>query len=228
MFERVINNLIQTSIDALSASAPLLERALTMRGAAAAEVDKLAAYWLDKGKPGVFHNYAMAAATLPSYAIVLAGENDADEYLDNSANATSIDDIAALIEEIQTEVGRTVDLLVRQVQLTYQVFTFAENPDVALAYDNVLRGILLGGAKTFAREGFERPRFSAMDLMPNQPYLPDKVYARMRQISGYAHVWTAVDFDLGAFATARGIKIEGIYVDNAVTGVDPHVTPTVK
>ncbi len=225
MFERALHRVIEDGVAVLDAAPTLLARFLRSPGWDDAEVEKLSTFWQsDKGHPSIVHNYARAAASLPCYAIVLAGETETDEYLGRSAGAVDIDEVALLIEEIQSEIGRRVDINIRRMQHTYQVFTYTENPDVTVAYHNVLRSIFLGADKKLLDYGLEVTSISGMDLTQMPPYLPENVYARVLQLVGYAHLLTAIDLDLSPWEQ-RFTRIEGLHVANAVTGVYAGVRP---
>jgi len=228
MFERVVHNVIQAGMDRLDVDEPLLRRALSSPGYSEEEIDNLVSAWSGDQKPRIVHSYARAAAQIPCYAIVLASEIQDQQYLDNSADALAITEVEAFIKQVQAEVGRVVSAQIHRFKFTYQIFTYALNPDVTLAYYNVLRNILLGADKAFALEGFETPSFSGMDLSPNTQYLPENVFARMLELTGAAHLLIVNDLDLGPWATGRGNRIEGIHIANAVVGVDPRVHPVVE
>jgi hypothetical protein len=228
VFERVLHRVIQEGLDTLNGSDAYLRRVLASPGYVDDELADLVTYWKGEGQPRIVHSYARANAQLPCFAIVLAGEHEDADYVGNSKDATSIEAVEGFIRDVEAELGRAVSAQVMRFQFTYQIFTYAANPDVVLAYHNVLRAILLGASAKLAREGVETPTFSGMDLAPNQQYLPENVFARMMQVVGYAHLLTATDFDLGPWATGRYSHIDGIYVANAVVGVDPRVTPVVE
>ena len=227
MFERALHRVIEEGIAVLDAAPPLLARFLGAPGWTVEEVEKIVTFWQsEKGHPSIVHNFARAAASLPCYAIVLMGENGDDEYLDRSEGAVMLDEIEQLMAQIQSEIGRNVNVNVRTMQFTFQIFTYAENPDVVSAYHNVLRAIFLGADKKLIDFGLERPTYSGMDLTQMPPYLPENVFARVFQVVGYAHLLTATDLDLSPWAQLFS-RIEGLHVNNAVIGVDARIDPVV-
>lgn len=227
MFERAIHRVIEEGIATLDAAPTLLARFLRAPGWTDEEVAKLVAFWQsEKGHPSIVHNFARAAASLPCYAIVLAGENEDDEYLGRASGATCIAEVEQLMAQIEAEIGRRVNVNVRRYQLTFQVFTYAENPDVTLAFHNALRSIMLGADKKLIGYGLETPKYSGMDLTNMPPYLPDNVFARVLQVVGYAHILTATDMDLSPWDKLFA-RIEGLHVNNAVIGVEARVEPVV-
>lgn len=228
MYERVIHNVLQEAIDKLDASEPLLRRALSSPGYSEDEVDGLVKFWKADGKPRIVHSYARAAAQLPCWAVVLGQEAQDPSYLDHSEDAFYIDAVSAFIDEVSAEVGRPISAQIHRMKLTYQIFTYATNPDVTLAYHNILRSVMLTADKRLVREGFELPNGSGMDLTPESAYLPENVFARVWQITGFAHLLLAADLDLAPFQTRLYSRVQGIHIVNAVLGVDPHVTPVVR
>lgn len=227
MYERVLSNIIKEGIKLLAGNDALLRMALGAPNWEESELDTLVEEWKGDKKPRVFHGFARAGAQLPSYAVVLTNEQETGEYLD-AGGVTYVDEISAFVEEVEAALGTTVDVEIRRFQFGYQVFTFAEHPDVALAYYNALRSIFLGAFTKLTAAGFENPSYSGMDLSPQQQYLPENVFARVLSVSGYAHVLTAAGVSLGPWATRRATRVEGIHVANAVRDVVALVTPKVK
>lgn len=227
MFERAIHRVIEDAISVLDAAPPLLSRFLRAPGWTDAEIAKLVAFWQSEdGHPSIVHNFARAAGSLPCYAIVLAGEDEADEYLGRADGAVIVDEVQQLMAEVEAEIGRRVSANIRRYKFTYQVFTYSENPDVTLAYHNALRSILLGSDKKLIGYGLETPTYSGMDLTNMPQYLPENVFARVMQVVGYAHILTATDLDLSPWDKLFA-RIEGLHVNNAVIGVVASIDPTV-
>lgn len=229
MFERALHRVLERGIEILDANPTLIGRFMRGAGWTDAEIAKLVALWqTDAGHPKIVHNYARAAGSVPCYAIVMVGAQEADEYLGHGEDANTLEEVTALVDEIQAEIGRQVNISIHQYQYTYQIFTYAENPDVVLAYSNVLRSILIGADKMLVSEfGFERPGISEMDLNNVPPYLPENVFARVTQIVGYAHILCAVDLDLSPWER-KFSRIEGMHVQDSVFGVYAGVVPFVS
>jgi hypothetical protein len=225
VFERALHRVIEEGLAVLDATPPLLARFLRAPGWTDDEVARIVAFWqTEGGHPSIVHNYARAAASLPCYAIVLMSETETDDYLGHSEGAVMLDEVTQLMAEIEAEIGRRVNVNIRGLQFTFQIFVYTENPDVTAAYFNVLRSIFLGANKKLLDFGLERPTYSGMDLTQMPAYLPENVFARVLQVVGYAHILTATDLDLTPWDQLFS-RIEGLHVANAVVGADARVHP---
>lgn len=227
MFERVLFSVIQEGIARMDASPKLLRRLLTIPGWEPAETAKLVDLWgTEKGKPQIFHGYARVGARFPAYAIVLSGEQEDQSYIGESAGLeTTVSQAQDLVKEIEDAVGHPVEAAIQRWNFRYEIYTYAEHPEVCLAYYNVLRTIFMGAKRRLLVDGMETPTFSGQDLMPDPRYMPDNLFARQFSVSGFAHLLFTYDLDLGPWALGRAHKIDRVFVDDHVTGVNPGVTP---
>jgi hypothetical protein len=229
VFERVIYNTIVTAIADADANDKSLRRWLTSPGwdvgedGGNDEIAKLVAAWKSGDeKPQVRVNFPRDASQVPCFAITLQSENPDVEYLDHHPGFYE-PHVVQFVADVEEELGRPIKPAVKRFKLAYSIITYATNPDVTLAFDNFLRRALLYGENAMLLEGFEDPTVSAVDLMPAQQYLPTPVYTRQRTIQGFAHLLYAEDIDLGPLAVGRGTKVDRIFVNDDVTGVNPGV-----
>lgn len=230
MFERIIYKTLVDTIDALvTADAqgkyPKLHRILAAPGREAEEVDKLLTFLTGDGKPHVRHGYGMGGTPMPVIAIVLGNESVDQTYLGNLVGDAG-DEAEAFVAEVEKEVGHPVEAAVKRYSFTFNVFIYAENPDVALALYNLVRDTFLSQERALAAAGMETPMFSGMDLAPDPRYVPENIYVRMFSIQAYGHVLYSYDVDLGQFASGKVTKIGRVHVANNVTGdgLNPGVT----
>lgn len=228
MFDRAIKSILDDSIAFLTAHPLMLARFIKDPGWEDADVQKIVDAWVEEGpgckKPTTVINFGKAAGVMPAYAITMAGETETDETLGRSAGAIALDELQALIDEIEQELGHPANANVRRFQFTYQVYAFADNADLTLAIYNVLKKTMLGADKKLMAFGMEAPSFAGMDLTNDPRWLPDNAFARVWQVVGYAHVLTPIDFDVEPFIQ-RFQRIDGLFINNAVIGVDARISP---
>jgi hypothetical protein len=229
VFERALFDITEQGIARLSTpngvgQYPALRRILSAPGRDDDEVDKLVTYFVGEGKPAVRHGYSRVGATMPCYAIILAAESTAENYLGDALGPAG-EEAAEFVASVEKELGHPIEAAVDRFSFTYQVFVYAENPDVTLAYYNILRTIFIGAKRMLLESGMETPTFSGADLAPDLRYIPENTYVRQFTIQGFGHLLYSYDIDLGPFATGRGTKVSRIHVANNVVGVNPGVTP---
>lgn len=227
MFERVINQLLTEGRDALTNGSPVtgqtaLERLFAQPGWEDEEVQKLLAYWNAEGEPTIVHGYPREVTQFPCWAITLTTESEDREYIGH--DGVGLAGAEELVAQVEKETGQVVDARVRRMKLSYDVITYAENPDVCLAYHNVARKLIFGGDRTLEAACFEDVTFTSMDLMPLPQYLPTNLFTRKITITGFAHVLYTEVLDLGPLAIGRGKSVDRIYVADNVVGVNPGLT----
>lgn len=223
MFERVLHDIISEGITKMQAKPDLLKFVFDLPGRDESELGKLVtAFQTDP--PDIVHNYARQGADFPLYAIVLQEERQTQFYVGEEAYA-AIDEVAEFVAEVERLTGEVVDPAVQRWQFTYGIFTYSENPDLTVAYYNLLKFLFVGSLARLLDEGAEEPTFSGQDVMPNPQYLPDNAYARMFRITVFGHIFFTTNLDLGPVATGRGTKVRGIHVAEQSEGALALVTP---
>ena len=231
MIERIINRVLTEGRDKLTAGSAaggqntlrrFLQRSL---GWEDAEVEKLVAFWNDDGAPTVVHGYPREVTRFPCWAVILTSEAEAEpSYLGHEAGL--IPQAEALIQEVEADVGHPVQAKIHRWQVSYDVVTYAEHPDVVVAFHRIAQNILIAKEKILEVDGcLEEPRQSSADLMPLPNYLPTNLFTRKTTLSGFIHVLTTEELGLGVLALGRGTKVAGIHVNNHVIGVNPGVNP---
>lgn len=232
MYERALYDVIQDGIERLTAGYDgkqrLLELNLKSPGMTDLEVANLVAFWnSDEGRPHVIHQFARKGAQLPLFSIVLAQEAQTDFYLGDTLG--SHEDILAECEidldELSNELGVDIDVEVQRWRFTYNVITYAENPDVCIGYHRVLRTIMLRAKQVLLEAGAEEPEISGTDLVADPRYLADNIFTRQLSVTVKAHVVYPTNIDLGPLASGRGKKVVGVHVNDRVEGVKALVDP---
>jgi hypothetical protein len=213
MFERVLANLIKSRMELAKQKPALLRLWMRAPGWGSDEIEKQAKQW-ERHAPAVVHNFGKAAGTLPAFAITMAGENEGEQFVGRSETALILPEVEALVAEVEAKVGHQINCDIYAFQYTYAIYVMTDNPDVTLCHYNVLKQMMLGSRKELIRAGLDRVTFTGMDLQNNPQFMPETVYSRVWQVSGYAHVLAATDFDLSPWAR-RFKSIEGLFVAGA-------------
>ncbi len=222
MFERILDTVLQGNIDASVANLQLLKVLFDAPGRSDAELDKLVDYFADEGTPEVIHGYARPGTPMPVYSIVLQSGTQENFYIGDDA-LHSVEGVAEFMAKMKEITGKDIDPGVQRWRYTYGIYTFSENPDVVIAYHSLVRRSMLEATMTLLEEGAEEPIFAEQDLQPFPKYLPDHVYGRVFTVTLSAHIFFALNLDLGPLAVGRGTSIRGAHISNNVTGVDGHI-----
>ncbi len=230
MFERLLFAMLTETITTLATpdmngAYPKLRRMWKMPERTEDEIDKLAAFFLDEGRPGVRHGFAQGGPPLPCFSITLGGKRTDPEYLGARAGAGISVAVRDFIKAVEKELGKTIDVFVDKQAVNYDIWTYTKTPDVCIAYSAIVEDIVTSQRRRLIREGLDLVGWSMQDVIPDQRYLPAGIFVRQFAIQGVVHVLSSDTVDLGAYATARGTTVGRIHVANHVTGVNPGVTP---
>jgi hypothetical protein len=155
--------------------------------------------------PTLIHGYARQGGPFPCWALTLAAERRAQDYLNQDAAALDEDDEL----EVDPETGEVVDAKVRRVEYTYNFLVITDNADVTLWYYHLLKFIILSQYDVLKAHHLDDPDLSGADMAPDPRYLPSDVFARSLTLSVQTdETWTT------EIAGGGGNRVGGIHVDD--------------
>lgn len=178
--ERIIMNMLQTGVDAITADTTVLDSIL-----AALPDDvrqKAKDEWSDH-HPIVRMGYARADWDLPAFALTLTGDDTTQDYLGVGEEAYLGDDDEKLGEVMRKRnTGR------------FTIYVYTTHTDTCEWWYRVLRRICNVGVRYLIANGLEEPVIGGADLAPDPRYTPEHLYVRRVTLSvEYTEEWTDQD-----------------------------------
>jgi hypothetical protein len=180
------------------------------------EIALLEDLFINKMTPTVIHGYARDNAKFPVYAITLGSENETQAFIG--------DEGAFIDDEESPDFG--ADEFAAIFGYQFNLMVYAQNPDVTLAYYQLLKQMVINGFPKFKANGLFDLRFSGADMAPDPAWVPAGLYVRRATLScsrEYTQPWTSSKL-------GRAWKVQSIHIDAAgapgedVGGVLTHVT----
>ncbi len=150
--------------------------------------------------PKVVQGYARADAKMPLYAVLLQGEAQSDYSIGDNAGMTM--GIGA------GQLGYGCETIGTFWDQNFQIYCYAENPDMAVYMYEIAKSALLVNRTFFQDNGVIDPMVSGMDLAPDPRYLPEHLFCRVLAFRCKQQL-ELVDYDSGV---GRAFQITGIAV----------------
>ena len=200
MIHRFVHNVLTAGVIAITADLSLLDDLFNDYLLTAKEIAMIKTLWGTKPL-NVINGYARRDTDFPAVAIVLAGENEAVNFIG--------DDAPQIEDEEDPYNGADVESAIWAHN--YHLFIYTGHPDVTAYYYEIVKGILLAGLDTLTEKDCFEYKFSGMDLAPDPGYLPDNLYAR-QMVFGCQREFQRVD---RASLAGKGTSVAGMHVDSS-------------
>lgn len=179
--ERIILDLLQLGVAAITADTALLDPILSTLSAA--ELAEAKTYWTAH-PPEVKQGYARLDWVFPAYAVTLSADDPLQDYIGNYE------------EELLSDPDEDLegDISGQRITGRFTVYIYAEHPDICAWYYRVLRRICNVGITYLIANGLDDPKLQGADLAPDPRYTPDNLFVRRLTISvEYQEQWTNQD-----------------------------------
>lgn len=128
--------------------------------------------------PKVIHGYARQGESFPLWAITLGQETNDQDYLGEDASFLDADGDVYLDDE-----GNPIDCHIRRWSHSFQIWTMAGHPDVALYYYHLAKQILQAARTRLQSEDLDEVTYSGAELAPDPRYMPSDLFVRQLTIS---------------------------------------------
>jgi hypothetical protein len=214
LVERVLLTVLRTEIERLIADTSELDRFFSHFYdpiAGAEERARFAGNFV-REPPVVVLGYPRTTGTFPCLAVILEGEEEQTNVLDDFVGESLPGEDAKEAAEYQGAIFRQ----------NYGVYVFAQHPDVC-AYLYQFAKLCLFGAKPYLiQAGLIEPHFSGGELNPGEMYLPDNMFSRVLRITADAVVSVPRLLDPDPLR----VRLAGLFMDDVVvSGIRGGVTP---
>lgn len=169
--------------------------------------------------PTVVHGFARVDGVFPCFAIVLGGESTEQDYLGEDAMDSYLDEDERLV--YLDEDGNRSDPHVRRWGHNFDIYTYADHPDLCLYYYYLAKQILVEAGHEFRAADLDEITLNGADMAPDMRYLPSGMFVR--------RLGMKLSSDQEYFGASRewASSIRGIHVaenSSDATGVDALVT----
>lgn len=212
--ERIIYQALTNGLEEFKAKPTLFFQFLVDGGISEEEATRQQAYF-EEHPPEIYHGYARADAQFPCYVITLGSESIETDYLDEDANPLDYDG-----EQYFDENGSPVDYHVRRWNHTFQVWTYADHPDVCIFYYYLSRFIIQQARTYFQQNDLDEMILSGAELTPDPRYQPSPMFIRQLTITIKSDDVYQEKLNPGV---GRGRTITGIEADDSSdAGVTPY------
>lgn len=238
--ERIIYRELRAGLDRLIAKPDIYEGFLLdgldaedLSGAEAEDARDEAArarQVFEANPPEVIHGYARVDGVFPCYAIVLGSESTDADFLGEEA----MDSYLADYEDDDSRRvyldgdGDRVDYHVRRWGHNFDVYTYADHPDLCLYYYYLCKQILAEARSDFLTADLDEIVYTGAELAPDTRYLPSGMFVRRL---GVKLASDQVYRELVRPGIGAAARVSGIHVaedDSDATGVAALVTPYVE
>lgn len=202
MIERLIYIALKAGVAEVQADLSILERYFLEEKLL--EPDEVVAIrtLFEAEPPQVQHGYARADTEVPLYAIVLANEDESEEYLGDEGG-------------IDEETGTDNQPYLWSHQ--YNTLVYTDHPDASLYFYHLAKLFLLRARAFFLENNVHSIRYSGADLAPDPRYIPEHLFARRLTMHCESYL-------VNTFTPLRATSVRGIHVSD-ITGVVANVTP---
>lgn len=217
MIERLIYDALTTGVAFLRDTPGAVSKLFTDEDILdAKEAAALEDLFRNKQTPGVHMGYPRKDVDFPAFFITLASDDETQAFLG--------DEGSQILDPEDEEFG--ADQFAALFAYQYSIWVYALNPDVTLAYYQLLKHMVIAFYPTFKANGLYNLKFSGADMAPDPAYVPAGLFLRRASLScarEYTQTW--LSSKLG-----RAWKVRSMHVDAAgapgedVGGVLTHVT----
>ena len=176
--ERIIFQLVEEGIAWYAANPARYERFLIAGGLTETEAVAARQAFVDQ-PPTAIHGYARQGGPFPCLALVLGGENTAQDWVGEDVSPLGSDGEPCLDPETN-EVG---DYKGRRWEHRFDWFVYADHPDLTLYYYYLLRRIMVGLRSQLQAEGLDEITYQGAELAPDPRYMPSDMFTRRFSIT---------------------------------------------
>lgn len=215
MIERHIKSVLEDGIAALVENKKLIVELFVEQHELDVEEATQIANFFVEAPPTVVLGYARGDTSFPCYSVVLADENESQDFIGYQLDhdeERGIDNVGALFDHV------------------YSIIVYAQNPDAALYYYEVLKYLMiLAVVRSFQNLNLMNVKFSGAELAPDQTTMPAGLYLR-RFTMRASREYNLPDL---LSRVGRAWKIRGVHVNSEtnprdVLEVNPKVTASVE
>lgn len=167
--------------------------------------------------PTIIHGYARTDTDFPAISITLGSEGEALEFIGNDIGMVDEGEYFG------------ADLEGSAWQHAYNIYVYADHPDVCMYYYEMAKSIFLASFPTFNAKGLWQTSLKGMDFMPDPLYVPAHLFVRQLVFSCQKEFCrTNVESRL-----MKAFEVAGIHIDNSgspsdVGGVKTNVTTYIE
>lgn len=174
--ERIIFNVLTAGLARMIAKPELFEEFLLEGGCGADEAARAREYF-EATPPTIIHSYARTDGVFPCWAIVLGTESTEVDYLGEDAMDSYLDDDMARQFYLDSE-GNREDPHSRRWGHNFEIYTYADHPDLTLYFYYLAKQILAEGRSLFQEQDLDEITYTGADLAPDPRYLPSGMFVR--------------------------------------------------
>lgn len=204
MIHKKIYTTIEDGIDTITRNPDIINIIFERQyGLTKGEVSKIREYWA-ASPPTVKHGFASAEPKFPMYSIVLGDEHETEHFLANDAG---------FVEDGEYKGADTESVI---WDLTYQLMTWAEHPDVTAWYYEILKEIIVAAVPTYNEEGIFTVTLRGNDLQPDPRYIPEHLFVRQLTFNCQREF---IRINTDSLFTKFN-KVGGLYVNSETDPVD--------
>ena len=157
--------------------------------------------------PYPVHGYAQRDNTFPLWAILLAGEQEADRYL--------ADDAGIDTEEESDDLG--ADVTGSTWTHSYLVLNYGLSPAICQYCYEIAKYILITARRDLVNDyGFWNIALSGADLAPDPRYFPEHMFIRQLTVTVSSEYAAAVE----GSKLGKAFRVAGIHVDRSGSASD--------
>lgn len=163
------------------------------------EAVKIKDYFL-ANPPSVIHGYARLDAKFPLYAITLTSQGQGQSFVGDEGGFIS--------DPSDPEFGS--DQWASIFNYTYNIITYAQNPDVVIYYFHLLQRFIIGAENLFKNDANAYDlSYSGADMAPDSATMPAGLFMRRFQVSMSRQYTQLVE----GSKLGRAWKVQGMHID---------------
>lgn len=173
--ERIIQELLQQTIDQLKTDEPELTRFFShffVPTAGADEVTEFVKHFMRR-PPKALLGYARTSASFPCFAVVMMSENEEDAFVGDFAGQHD----ATFMGPDPSEFSGAF------FSAEYGIFVYAEHPDACAYLYQFAKAVIHAGKQFLLGCGIIDLTLSGGELTPDESYMPDNMFMRVLRIN---------------------------------------------
>ena len=155
----------------------LFERFLILGGLSAEEAAKGKEY-IETKPPHPIYGYARQGSEFPALAMTLGTEGVEQDYLNEDAAMLDEDGDPYFDDD-----GNPIDYKIRRWSHRFDIFVYADHPDVTLYYYQLLKHILVSSKSYFQEQDLDEITYNGAEMAPDPRYVPSDMYVRRFSIN---------------------------------------------
>lgn len=219
--EILLVELLRDGVAAIEADPGVLDEVFSgLEAYSPGELAKIKAFFARRS-PEVTLAYPRASTQFPCFAVVLAGERTLQDYM-GQGFIPHCEEEGGLSRQEGFEYRR-------EVQVSYNVYVYAEHPDVTTWMYRIARAIINVGTTRLIVNENDDPQLEGADLMPDKNFGVENLFVRRLTVklditerwTDTTSLWRALNGEPTAFVSPDTGSIEVSHADGG-GGVTPY------